>query len=179
MTLESERLRYERITRHHAVELEDELCDPFVYEHLEDRQTPTPSELFESFAKREIGAPTQRCSESWFDFAARSKETGQLIGRIEATLIESRAEVAYLFGRRHWGFGYAFEAVQWLQAFLAKEHAAKEYWATVAPGNERSITLIKRLGYTEAPQAHWPAKLTGYVAGDCVYHCIVGSERAA
>ncbi len=170
MKPETERLSYERITKHHAVELRGELCDPRVYEHIDERKAPTPAELMQSFVRKEVGAPSHRSAETWMDFAVRLKTIGKTIGRIEATVLETRAEVAYLFGYRHWGFGYAQEAVQWLQRLLAEEHAVHDLWATVTRDNRLSIALLERLGYVEVPQSRWPARLTSYNEGDCVFH---------
>lgn len=177
MNPESERLLYERIIRGHAVEMQAELCDPRVYAHIDDHQVPTPNELLESFARKEAGSPSHRSSETWIDCAVRLKDTEKIIGRIEATVLEDRAEVAYLFGFSHWGFGYAREALDWLQVLLAQEHAVREFWATVAPGNQRSIALLKRLGYAEAQQANWPDKLSSYNEGDFVYHRVASWPR--
>jgi len=170
MKPETERLFYERITLHHAEALQDELCDPRVYEHIDDGKVPTPGELRASFVRREAGAPSHRSSETWLDFAVRLKSTGEGIGRVEATVLGRQAELAYLFGYRHWGHAYAREAVQWLERLIAEEHAVDDLWATVHPGNRRSMALLNRLGYAEAPRSRWPTRLTSHDEGDRVFH---------
>lgn len=57
MIFESKRLVYEQITKQHAQELKHCLCDPKVYENVDDRIAPTFDELLESFASRELGTP--------------------------------------------------------------------------------------------------------------------------
>ncbi len=160
---------YERITISHAPELSAELCDPLVYAFVDDRVPPTPDELLASFSRMEAGPPASRASETWIDFAVRLKQSGLAIGRVQATVREDRAEMAYVFGRRHWGFGYAQEAMEWLQIHLRDAHDTSRFWATVSPENQRSIALLTRLGYTRMPKSCWPAKLLSYNDGDSVY----------
>jgi len=45
MNLESQRLQYEKITPTHAVELQEALCDPRVYEFIANHGTPTAAVL--------------------------------------------------------------------------------------------------------------------------------------
>jgi len=82
-------------------------------------------------------------------------------------ITDGRAEISYLFGSKHWGNGYAQEAVRWLLLKLAEDGAASTIWAAVTPGNERSVRLLMRLGYTRVTQG-WP-ELSSYDEGDLVY----------
>jgi len=177
MKYESDRLSYERITRHHAVDLRAVLCDPVVYEYIDEREAPSAEELLAAFIRKEGGAPPERGDETWIDLAVLLTRTGEAIGRVEATVIERRAEVAYLLGRAHWGFGFAREAVQWLQQLLAEDYGVRDLWATVMRGNQRSIALLERLGYAEAPQSCWPDVLTSFNEGDRVFHLSCGQHR--
>ncbi|MEO8281264.1 MAG: GNAT family N-acetyltransferase [Ideonella sp.] len=178
-TLESERLSYEAIRKAHALELADALCDPMVYQFIDDRMAPSSTGLLESFARKEAGAPASRRSETWLDFAMRSKATGEAIGRVEATVLGSGVELAYLLGARHWGSGFAREAVAWLQQLLIDEYEVRDFWATVKPGNERSLALLMRLGFSESPKSAWPARLTTYDEGDLVFHLSATEARVA
>jgi hypothetical protein len=163
-----DRLRYELIQEHHAAELQRALCDPRVYEFISG-PCPTPSELKLSFARKATGAPTHRPDECWLDYAVRLRDTGKAIGRLEATLIGRRAEVAYLFGTDFWGCGYATDGLAWLHELLAGSFGVVEFWATVAPGNLRSRRLLERAGYEPAAPETWP-DLRSYDPGDCVFH---------
>jgi RimJ/RimL family protein N-acetyltransferase len=171
----SERLSYVRIRASHASALADALCDPRVYEFI-DMACPTPSELLESFGRKESGAPAARADESWFDYAVYRTADGRFIGRVEATLIGRNAEVAYLFGPAFWGQGYAQESLGWLHSILAEHFGATDFWAAIHPSNRRSIRLVERLGYREAPQLTWP-KLTSYDPGDRVFHSAPDAKR--
>ena len=77
-----------------------------------------------------------------------------------------RAEVAYLLGPKYWGHGYALEAMRWFQERLAEHGAVAMLWATVLPSNQRSVGLLKRLGYTQ--MTTWP-ELVSYDEGDLVF----------
>jgi [ribosomal protein S5]-alanine N-acetyltransferase len=102
------------------------------------------------------------------NFALRLRKTGQLIGRVEATLTpaERRAEVAYLLGTPYWGQGYAFEAMTAFQSYLRSEEGIVDCWATTSPHNARSIRLLGRLGYQASET--WP-KLQTNDEGDLVF----------
>lgn len=129
-----------------------------------------PAELLASFKRKEAGAPSECEDERWLNYAVRLKESGLAIGRIEATLLDERAEIAYLFGTAFWGCGYATEGVQWLHQWIGLTFQIREFWATVMPGNTHSIRLLERNGYREAPRETWP-QLRGYDLGDRVFRC--------
>ena len=84
----------------------------------------------------------------WLNFVVRREEL--LIGRLEATVSGDRAEVAYLFRPSAWVQGFATEALLWLQDYCVSSEGVREFWAAVSPKNERSIRMLKRLGYVES-----------------------------
>jgi RimJ/RimL family protein N-acetyltransferase len=172
----SDRLRYEPIRRSHATEFEPILCDPRVYRFIEGG-CPTPAHLQESFIRKEVGAPPERSNERWLDYAVRLAESGLAIGRIEATVLDKRAEVAYLFGPDYWGRGYATESLKWLHELINTTFDIQEFWATVMPGNIHSMRLLERCGYLEAPAETWP-RLTSYDPGDRVFRFIETPNKA-
>ena len=151
----SGRLGYEVILRSHAAELEAILCDPRVYEFI-DVECPTLADLEASFTRKEAGAPPHRADEHWLDYILRLSETGVAIGRLEATLLDGRAEVAYLIGPGFWGCGYATEGLAWLHDSIRTTFGVRDFWATVMPGNFRSMRLLERSGYREVPSGSWP-----------------------
>ncbi len=166
-TSSTPRLLYEPLRRTHGAELAPVLCDPRLYEWIPGPHPHSAEELGEEFGRRQLGPPDGRLDERWFNCVVRLRDGGQAIGRLEATVIEQRAEVAYLFGFDFWGFGYATEALRGLQDALAKAHAVTEFWATATPGNLRSLRLLRRCGYREAAPSSWPP-LASYDPGDVV-----------
>ncbi len=56
-------------------------------------------------------------------------------------------EISYLLARRHWGQGYAREAVSRLIDLLIEEEGARRIFADTDPENAGSIALLERLGF--------------------------------
>jgi [ribosomal protein S5]-alanine N-acetyltransferase len=172
----SARLGYEPQRADHALDFFSGLSDPRVSEYFGDEPEPmTLTAMTERFARASAGPPPQRSHEVWLNYAVRLLLNQRLIGRLEATIVDHRAEVAYLFDPREWGQGYATEAVAWLQDHCFASAAVREFWATVAPSNERSMRLLARLSYQEiSPSSGWPT-LASYDPGDRVF-CLISQQ---
>jgi RimJ/RimL family protein N-acetyltransferase len=160
------RLRYEPLITEHAQALFPVLADPAVYRYIDDDIPTSVEELSKRFKQMSSGPPVNRTDELWWNYAVRLVESSLLIGRLEATIVQDRAEVAYLFGPAYWGQGYATEAMLWLHRQLQARTSASTFWATVRPENLRSIKLLRRLGYAQVSE--WP-RLLSYDSGDAVY----------
>ncbi len=103
----------------------------------------------------------------WWNVGVFAADTLAGLGTLQATIHDDWAEIAYVFGSKHWGQGYAQEAMRWFHERLREDGTAGTLWATVALANERSIRLLTRLGY--APIADgWP-ELGSYGQGDFVF----------
>jgi RimJ/RimL family protein N-acetyltransferase len=161
----SDRLLLEPLGTEHANGLFEPLGHPLVWEHIEGMPAQTVAELAEQFLR--MASPPRQQRERWINYAVRRRDDGRLIGRVEATVVEHRAEVAYLFGPDHWGAGYATEAMLIFQTLLERDHGVGEFWATTSPRNERSIRLLCRLGYEQTTE-DWPP-LMSYDPGDLVF----------
>lgn len=164
---DSARLEFEPLRADHAAGLFESLSDPRVHEHLGQRPPATVAELALQFARKLAGPPPHLARERWINHVVRLRTCATLIGRLEATVVESRAEVAYLLGPQHWGQGYALEAMLAFQVHLAQSWGVREFWATTSPHNARSISLLRRLAYTEASAPH--PSLGSYDSGDLVF----------
>ncbi len=162
------RLLYESLCADHAQGLFESLGDPRVYEHIGDVQSPNVDVLAAQFAyMASAGPPAHLAHERWLNYAVRLRVNGTLIGRLEATIIERRAEVAYLFGPRFWGQGYATEAMAALQDHLRQSQQVTEIWATTTPENTRSIKLLERFGYVPISDSRPP--LVSFESGNLVF----------
>ena len=95
---------------------------------------------------RVLEGPGDGSAERWLNRTVRLD--GLVIGRVEATLHDGIAEIAYLLGPAWWGHGYATEAVRRLLAEL-ESLGLSEAWAVVDPANDRSAALLCRLGFVE------------------------------
>ena len=163
----STRLLYEPLMRSHALELCGALTDPRVYEYIPGPNPSTLDELYADFGDRVAGPPPEWQEEKWWNYAVRERGSGRAVGRLEAMIIEGRAEVSYLFGPAHWGRGYASEGLTWLHERLRQDGSALAFWAAVTPGNDRSVRVLQRLRYDELVGG-WPA-LASYDPGDRVF----------
>jgi RimJ/RimL family protein N-acetyltransferase len=163
---QSLRLDFEPLTAEHAQGLFAAMSDPAVYQHIDDHPPASVQELAQRFGRMSAGPPPDRTGEQWLNYAVRVAQSGDLVGRIQATVIRDRAEVAYVFGTAYGGKGYATEAMEWLHRLLRERMSVGTFWATTRRENSRSISLLRRLGYAHVNE--WP-DLISYGHGDVVY----------
>src|SRR6516225_4177871 len=115
---ETARLLLETLSPEHAHGLFEALADPRVYEHIHEAPAESVAALASQFARLANGPTSDSTGEQWLNLAIRRREDGCLIGRLQATIIDRRAEVAYLIGPQYWGRGYATEAMTAFQDFI-------------------------------------------------------------
>ncbi|MGQ0636945.1 MAG: GNAT family N-acetyltransferase [Planctomycetaceae bacterium] len=142
----SRRLLFEPLCAEHARGLFGPLSDPRVDEHIDDTPPENVAALAARFAIMAAGPPAHRSRERWVNFAVKLAADGVLIGRLEATIVDGRAEVAYLFDPQFWGQGYAGEAMIAFQDHLRQNECVAEFWATTMPRNGRSIGCRRNWG---------------------------------
>jgi RimJ/RimL family protein N-acetyltransferase len=159
-------LVFERLLPAHVDELAAVLRNDEVYRHIGG--TPSP-ELFRLRMQRALaGPPPGRGDQRWINYLARLEHTGAAIGRLEATVIGTNAEVAFLFDPTHWGAGHARRGLAWLHGAVEGEVGAVQFWATTVPENKRCQRLLEACGYEPvAPNA--APRLVSYDEGDLVY----------
>jgi len=162
----TERLTLSTLADEDAPELFEALDDPEVGRYIGGPDVTTVEALRDRIAFITAGPGPGRDDERWLNVAVRAE--GRVIGRLEATLHEGWAEVAWVFGPAWWGRGYATEGAAWLLAHLRDDDGITEAWATVDPANGRSVRLIGRLGFREQvpPFRRRPAS---YDDGDLVF----------
>jgi ribosomal-protein-alanine N-acetyltransferase len=76
---------------------------------------------------------------------------GPAIGECDLSEIDrhhGRAEVGFLFARRHWGNGYAQEAMERAIDHGFNELRLARLWARFHDGNEASKRLLEKLGFS-------------------------------
>jgi GNAT superfamily N-acetyltransferase len=161
------RLHYEPLKASHLDELATVLLHPLVYEYI-DSHTPDLAE-FKLGLERAIAGPLNGSVEheqTWLNYLVRNEE-GSMIGRLEATLHDGIAEIAFLFGPTYWGNGYAREGLTWLRTEIERLHGHSSFWATTLPENLRCQRLLYRSGYVLAGDLRPP--LLSYEDGDLVF----------
>jgi RimJ/RimL family protein N-acetyltransferase len=143
----SSRLHIEPLCVQHMTALAAVLRHPAVYEHIGG----VPSlEHFVLDRERALnGPPRTDAQEHWLNYLVRERGSGQMLGRLEATVHDGLAEVAFLFGPAHWGRGFALEALTWLHEELERRFHLTGFWATTVPANTRCQSLLLRSGYSQ------------------------------
>ena len=104
--------------------------------------------------------------EQFLNFAIRRLADGAILGRLEATVHPTWAELAYLVGPAYQRQGYAREATRWLLSALFAT-GATELWAAVHPANTASLRLLAALAFS--PRASTPHTLGSYDPGDLLF----------
>lgn len=104
----------------------------------------------------------------WLNVAVRLAGTKELIGRLEATVHNNLAEVAFLYSPAHWGHGYASHGLNWLIDHLRSYKNISSLWATTHPKNARSAALLLKCGYVQVATPGLPV-LYSYDDGDLVF----------
>lgn len=164
---EGPQLVIEALQPSHVDELAALLHHPAVYAHIEP-ELPARALIAERLQRALAGPGAQFPGETWLNFLVRDAQ-GRMLGRLEATLHDGVAELAFLVAPAHWGRGVAQAALQWLHRQLAGVHGVRQCWATTAPGNTRSQALLARCGYR--PAALPAFGLGSYDDGDRVFRC--------
>lgn len=163
----TDQLEFETVTARHLPELAAALCHDEVYRFI-GGQAPPLAQMLLGLQRAIDGPPAGREHERWHNFLVRLRETGEIIGRVEATEHHGNAEIAFLFNPRCWGRGYATQGLLWLQRELLEQAPQTGFWATTLPENSRSRSLLRRCGYVEIDPTLAPHLLT-YGTGDLVY----------
>lgn len=155
--------------------LADVLLHPDVYQHLGGR--PDRSLFCDRQRRALAGPPDHLRDEVWVNYTVRLAESGQVVGRLEATVHHQLAEIAYLYGPQFWGNGYATEGVVWLHEKLREFTQIESLWATTTPANTRSAGLLRRCGYLRHDDILSLPKLYSYDPGDLVFRRSTASHQ--
>lgn len=151
-TLRVDHLLLEPLLVAHAQDMFDLLRDPALYEYLDD-SPPASVEQLRALYTRLQSRRSPDGAEQWLNWVLRAPEIG-LIGYVQATVNQDgSAWVAYVLGRNAWGNGYASVAARCMIEHLAAHYAVRRFMATVEASNQRSIAVLRRLGFVEAEAA--------------------------
>jgi ribosomal-protein-alanine N-acetyltransferase len=154
MMLETERLRLEPLTPHHARQLFPVLADAHIYTYIPEDPVPDPDAL----ARRYQQLATRRSpsgTELWLNWAVHRTQEHDYIGTLQATVTaDQHATIAYLLNPAFWGYGYAQEACRRLLTLLFGGYHIQEVQADVDTRNHASWTLLERLGFRRSAVRH-------------------------
>ena len=99
--------------------------------HWESRQSPDRDEI-------------------WLNWTVRLKEEGAAIGRLQATVKEDTAEMAWVVGHRYRSLGYASEASGCVARWLSKYFNLREVRANIHPDNKASQRVAEKIGLSRS-----------------------------
>jgi RimJ/RimL family protein N-acetyltransferase len=88
-------------------------------------------------------------SQPFGGFVCQLGGNGVVVGTVEFLEERGELEVSYIFGPRHWGRGYAYEALATALPWAARERGTGTVIAVTQAANERSVRLLGRLGFAE------------------------------
>jgi RimJ/RimL family protein N-acetyltransferase len=165
----------EQLRVEHLAELATQLRHPEVYEHI--GAVPSLQDFIRDRERALRGPGAEAGGERWLNFLVREPASTLMLGRLEATLHDDIAEVAFLFSPRHWGKGLAFEALAWLHAEIQDTHGISSFWATTVAANARCRSLLLRSGY-QPVQAGAPV-LYSFDPGDLVFQLRAATRRSS
>lgn len=160
------RLAFESLRVDHLDELAVTLLHPAVYQHIEDA-LPSLSDFKLSLSRAIAGPPARAVGQTWLNYLVRQAGTNVMLGRLEATVHDALAEVAFLFGPSYWGHGYATDGLSWLHAEVKRVCSVSDFWATTVPANFKCQALLRRCGYI--PVTGSKPHLLSFAPGDLVF----------
>lgn len=145
----TERLRLEPLVEGHAALLFPLLQDERLYHYIPQGPPASLAALAERY-RRLQRRRSPAGDEAWLNWALRLVDSGEYVGRVEATVRpgpDPEALLAYEIGTAFWGRGHAAEACGRVLRLLFEDYAVREVSAQVDTENRRSIRLLERLGF--------------------------------
>lgn len=111
-------------------------------------------------------------ADTWYQFAIVKKDSGELIGDVGIHFIGSdnnQAELGCTLGKKHFGFGYATEALRETTNYLFNELNKHRIVTSIDPKNIKSIKLVERLGFRKEAHFKESILIDGVWVDDLVY----------
>ena len=154
--LSTNRLRLEPLRVEHADEMVEVLAPRALYEYYPDEPSPTLEALRETYRRQTRGHSSDG-RQTWNNWIIRLISSGEAIGFIQVTTVDSEAEMAWVVGVPWQGNGYAAEAARAVRdSCLAGD--TQQYVAAVichiAPDHEKSERIARSLGMSPTTRRH-------------------------
>jgi len=107
----------------------------------------------------DVGAFIDRTLNGWekgtvFTWAITLKESGQLVGMIDARIDAYMLNLGYVIGKEHWNNGYATEALRALLGWADGEDDIYRVWAVCAVENTASVRVMEKAGMIREGTLH-------------------------
>jgi RimJ/RimL family protein N-acetyltransferase len=142
--MNTRRLSMEPLAPPHAPLLFTGLADPRLYTYVPEEAPTSLDALARRFEHLAAGCPDH--GEVWRNWVMF--EGAAPVGMLQASVYADRhAVIAYMLLYPFWGQGLAAEGVSWMLAELAAHDRAIRAEAYIDTHNERSLRLVRRLGF--------------------------------
>lgn len=137
----------------HAPEMFSVLSDPAIYEY-EGVPPPSVEALAAGYRRRETRRSPDG-TEILLNWVVRVP-AGDLTGYVQATVMQDGCScVGYEFASRYWRRGIATAALRAVFAELRDQYGVNQLVAVLKTVNYRSMGLLRKLGFAEAPLDRW------------------------
>lgn len=141
----TERLDLEPLRVEHAEETVGLLADRALYAFYHHEASPSLEELRDRYERQIVGrSPDGR--EVWHNWILRERTGGEAAGFVQATVIGTVVELAWVVGTAYQGRGLAAEAAGAVRDALAPPGCGAVVQAHIAPGNTASEAVARRVG---------------------------------
>jgi RimJ/RimL family protein N-acetyltransferase len=158
---------FEWLEEAHAEGLYEGFRDAELSRFTPEKPPESVEALRREFAAFNAGPPPGR-SEVWMNWAVRERDSGRLIGTVQATVFTDGALwIGYKLVRDAWGRGIGTAAVQWLLQELAEHSPGKIVFAAVDTRNQASQRVLEKCGFGYVRSE--PAEIRGEATLDYVY----------
>lgn len=110
----------------------------------------------------ELAAMTGPQDDRWWMAVIDHRDSGETVGDVAVRLEQGRkvAEIGYTLSSRHWGQGYATEAVGAMITHLFRSVEVGRVGARLAPDNIASARVLERTGFVYEGRtrlSYWPS----------------------
>ncbi|MFD5267612.1 GNAT family N-acetyltransferase [Streptomyces sp. NPDC058335] len=148
--LVSDRLGLVPLRADHAREMAAVLSDPALHTYIGGSPS-TPEALRARYERLVAGSPEP--DRTWWNWVLRLRETGRLVGTVQATLAEEGrlAEIAWVVGTPWQGRGLATEAARTLVGGL-REQGVRTVVAHIHPEHHASAAVAAAAGLAPTGQ---------------------------
>jgi RimJ/RimL family protein N-acetyltransferase len=140
--LRTDRLDLEPLRVDHAPEAARAFADPALNEFTGG--TPASEDELRDRYARQVAGPADG-GAVWHNWMLRSRDGGELIGTVQATVTGTVAELAWVVAVPHQGAGYAREAATAVRNWL-HEQGVSRLVAHVHPEHAASAAVARALG---------------------------------
>ncbi len=144
-TLWSERLLLSPMVRDDAAGLFALLLDQALYRFTGSAPPASVDDLRERIRVRERRR-SPGGDELWLNWTLRLKSSGQVVGYVQATVVEGRADLAWVVGSPFQNRGYATEAGRRAAAWIREQFGVSEIRAAIHPEHAASEKVAARIG---------------------------------